>query len=95
MTPGSGLLYQQVSGTDMTGGSLFLVTDTGLRYSVSINNDSSAANKASNSKQEANQAAVRLGYQDVKPTAIPSVWSELLPKGPALDTASAAQPQGS
>jgi hypothetical protein len=71
------------------------VTDTGLRYAVSRNNDSAAANKAANSQQETNQAAVRLGYQDVKPMSIPSVWSELLPKGPALDTTSAAQPQGS
>lgn len=95
VTPGSGLLYQEVSGTDTSGGTLFLVTDTGLRYAVSRNNDSAAANKASDSRQEVNQASVRLGYQDVKPMSIPSVWSELLPKGPALDTASAAQPQGS
>ncbi|WUH90592.1 type VII secretion protein EccB [Streptomyces sp. NBC_00433] len=95
VTPGSGLLYQEVSGTDTSGGTLFLVTDTGLRYAVSRNNDSAAANKASDAKQEINQAAVRLGYQDVKPMSIPSVWSELLPKGPSLDTASAAQPQGS
>jgi type VII secretion protein EccB len=95
VTPGSGLLYQEVSGTDTSGGTLFLVTDTGLRYAVSRNNDSAAANKASSSQQGTNQAAVRLGYEDVKPMSIPSVWSELLPKGPALDTASAAQPQGS
>ncbi|CAG6397289.1 type VII secretion protein EccB [Streptomyces cocklensis] len=95
VTPGSGLLYQEVSGTDTSGGFLFLVTDTGLRYAVSRNNDSAGANKASNAKQETNQASVRLGYQDVKPMSIPSRWSELLPKGPSLDTASAAQPQGS
>lgn len=95
VTPGSGLLYQEVVGHDVSGGTLYLVTDTGLRYAVSRNNDSAAANKAANSQQETNQAAVRLGYQDVKPMSIPSVWSELLPKGPALDTTSAAQPQGS
>jgi type VII secretion protein EccB len=95
VTPGNGLLYQEVTGHDVSGGTLYLVTDTGLRYPVSRNNDSAAANKASNSQQQANQAAARLGYEDVKPTSIPSVWSELLPKGPALDTASAAQPQGS
>ncbi|WP_333768798.1 type VII secretion protein EccB [Streptomyces sp. IBSBF 2435] len=95
VTPGSGLLYQEVSGTDTSGGTLFLVTDTGLRYAVQRNNDSAAANKAATSKQETDQAAVRLGYPDVKPMSIPSAWSELLPKGPALDTQSAAQPQGS
>lgn len=95
VTPGSGLLYQEVRGTDTSGGTLYLVTDTGLRYAVSRNNDSVAANKASDSRQEVNQASVRLGYQDVKPMSIPSAWSGLLPKGPELDTASAAQPQGS
>lgn len=95
VTPGSGLLYQEVSGTDTSGGTLFLVTDTGLRYAVQRNNDSASADKASNSNQEINQASARLGYQDVKPRPIPSVWSELLPKGPLLDTPSAAQPQGS
>ena len=95
VTPGNGLLYQEVVGHDVSGGTLYLVTDTGLRYPVPRNNDSAAANKASNSQQQANQAATRLGYGDVKPMSIPSVWSELLPKGPALDPTSAAQPQGS
>lgn len=44
VTPGSGLLYTQVQGRQSTaGGSLFLVTDTGLRYAVQANGDSDAA----------------------------------------------------
>ena len=41
VTPGSGLLYRQVSGTSTTTGSVDLLTDTGLRYPIQMNNDSS------------------------------------------------------
>ncbi|MGW2368015.1 type VII secretion protein EccB [Streptomyces sp. NPDC001667] len=40
VTPGSGLLYRQVTGHQTTSGSIFLVTDTGLRYAVQSNGDS-------------------------------------------------------
>ncbi|MEV5510493.1 type VII secretion protein EccB [Streptomyces orinoci] len=40
VTPGSGLLYRQVTGHQTKSGSLFLITDTGLRYGVQSNNDS-------------------------------------------------------
>ncbi|MCQ8768587.1 type VII secretion protein EccB [Streptomyces telluris] len=40
VTPGSGLLYRQVTGRQTNSGSVFLVTDTGLRYAVQSNNDS-------------------------------------------------------
>ncbi len=42
MTPGTGLLYQQIQAGDEATGLTFLVTDTGLRYGVQTNNDSSA-----------------------------------------------------
>ncbi|KJY41212.1 type VII secretion protein EccB [Streptomyces sp. NRRL B-1568] len=42
VTPGSGLLYRQVTGHQTQSGSLFLVTDTGLRYAVQSNSDSGA-----------------------------------------------------
>ncbi|UQI47576.1 type VII secretion protein EccB [Streptomyces sp. HU2014] len=42
VTPGSGLLYRQVTGRQTNSGSVFLVTDTGLRYAVQSNNDSAA-----------------------------------------------------
>ncbi|RLU96595.1 type VII secretion protein EccB [Streptomyces griseocarneus] len=42
VTPGSGLLYRQVTGRQTSSGAIFLVTDTGLRYAVQSNNDSDA-----------------------------------------------------
>ncbi|MFK0101742.1 type VII secretion protein EccB [Streptomyces sp. NPDC091040] len=105
VTPGSGMLYRQFSGASPGTGSVFLVTDTGLRYAVQSNNDSSAgpsdigatASPGTPEEQatEANQAQIRLGYQDVKPLPVPEHWSNLLPKGPRLDTNSAKQPQSS
>ncbi|MEV7524141.1 type VII secretion protein EccB [Streptomyces sp. NPDC091371] len=107
VTPGSGLLYTQVQGKQTTaGGSLFLVTDTGLRYAVQANGDSDAEKSrigapdqqpqdAADHRPEASQAQIRLGYRRVTPALVPMAWSELLAKGPRLDTNSARQPQGS
>ncbi len=88
------------------GGSLFLVTDTGLRYAVQANGDSDAAQSGIGApdpskgggrtgRPEASQAQVRLGYGGVTPALVPIAWSEFLSKGPRLDTNSARQPQGS
>lgn len=106
VTPGAGLLYRQVTGHQTGNGSVFLVTDTGLRYAVQSNNDSgtdkskigddgrqTAGDTAA--QQEVNQAQVRLGYQNVDPVPVPANWSGFLPTGPRLDTNSARQPQGS
>ncbi|MFD7918537.1 type VII secretion protein EccB [Streptomyces sp. NPDC059740] len=94
VTPGEGLLYRETQGNDKGGGSLWLVTDTGLRYSVPVNNDSQ--DKAGSDKQEQNQAQVRLGYKNVThPANISKAWSDLLPKGPALDQTSARKTQSS
>jgi type VII secretion protein EccB len=109
VTPGTGLLYVEVTGKDTTNGTLYLVTDTGLRYAVPRNNDSAATTAtatptatvaaggaASGSAAEnVNQAQIRLGYASVSPKGIPLTWSEFLPKGPTLDTESALQAQGS
>lgn len=106
VTPGSGLLYTQVQGKQTTaGGSLFLVTDTGLRYAVQANGDSDAeqskigapdqSKDGTDARPEASQAQVRLGYGTVAPAMVPIAWSEFLSKGPRLDTNSARQPQGS
>ncbi|MFE7314822.1 type VII secretion protein EccB [Streptomyces sp. NPDC057555] len=93
VTPGSGLLYKQVSNPRSTSGPLFLVTDTGLRYAVPANNDS--ATKAGSDKQEQDQAQVHLGYGDARPPYMLEAWSKLLSAGPTLDTTSAKQPQTS
>ncbi|MEV7615285.1 type VII secretion protein EccB [Streptomyces sp. NPDC089799] len=111
VTPGSGLLYTQFQGKQAKGGgSLFLVTDTGLRYAVQANGDSDAEQSGigaspqpgtgdgkgkAEAAPEASQAQARLGYKDVAPALVPITWSEFLSKGPRLDTNAARQPQGS
>ncbi|MEU8528682.1 MULTISPECIES: type VII secretion protein EccB [Streptomyces] len=89
VTPGSGLLYTQVrSGGTGSDGSLFLVTDTGLRYAVRTNGEGQAGEIRS-------EARIRLGYGDVTPALVPAAWSDFLSKGPRLDTDGARRPQGS
>ncbi|MFE3829063.1 type VII secretion protein EccB [Streptomyces sp. NPDC059092] len=105
VTPGSGLLYTQVRGRQTNpDGSLFLVTDTGLRYAVQANGDSDASRseigtgdrpEQQDGRPEPSVAQIRLGYEKVTPALVPIAWSEFLSKGPRLDTNSARQPQGS
>ncbi|MFJ6436533.1 type VII secretion protein EccB [Streptomyces sp. NPDC091416] len=105
VTPGSGLLYTQVrEGQSGPDGSLFLVTDTGLRYAVQANGDSDAehsdigtggAREGQDERPEPSQAQIRLGYGKVTPVPVPVAWSEFLARGPRLDTNSARRPQGS
>ncbi|MFH8570675.1 type VII secretion protein EccB [Streptomyces sp. NPDC017993] len=93
VTPGSGLLYQQISTPEAKSGPLFLTTDTGLRYAVPRNNDS--ADKGGKADDEQNKAQIHLGYEGAHPPAILKAWSELLSEGPSLDVPSAAKPQTS
>ncbi|MBY8889181.1 type VII secretion protein EccB [Streptomyces sp. PTM05] len=104
VTPGSGLLYRQVTGSAGGSGPVFLLTDTGLRYGVQSNDDSDtarskvtdpSAGSTSDGQQQTDEAQVRLGYGGVQPVPVPRTWSSFLPAGPTLDTNSAAQPQGS
>ena len=105
VTPGSGLLYTQVQGRQTSpDGSLFLVTDTGLRYAVQANGDSDARRSdigtgdqqgQGDGRPEPSQAQIRLGYEKIVPSLVPIAWSDFLAKGPRLDTNSARQPQGS
>jgi hypothetical protein len=97
VTPGSGILLRRVSSLKTNIGSLFLVTDTGLRYSVPSNGDSDTA-AADTANQDASQTAdngpqKRLGYDGITPVAVPKAWADLLSAGPTLDTTSAKQPQ--
>ncbi|MEU3709386.1 type VII secretion protein EccB [Streptomyces catenulae] len=82
VTPGSGQLIQRVRTSQEKDGSLYLITDTGLRYRVPINNDSSS--KAGNANQEVNQAALRLGYKGVHADPMLMTWVDLLSEGPTL-----------
>ncbi|MFE1933811.1 type VII secretion protein EccB [Streptomyces sp. NPDC059474] len=104
VTPGTGLLYRQFKGKGTKTGSIFLVADTGLRYQVQSNSDSSAgkskigddeAKGKGTDSSNVNQAQIRLGYEGVDPLPIPATWSEFLPIGPRLDSNSARKPQGS
>ncbi|MEU9116690.1 type VII secretion protein EccB [Streptomyces sp. NPDC048483] len=94
VTPGSGLLYREAktARTKKDEGSLFLVTDTGLRYSVPTNNDGDKAGKAD---QEVGQNQMRLGYKDANVPSLMASWSQLLSAGPALNYKVAKQPQAS
>ncbi|MCD0486184.1 type VII secretion protein EccB [Streptacidiphilus sp. ASG 303] len=118
VTPGTGLLYRAVEGTPGTGGagadvsgSVFLLTEAGLRYRVVANGDSTAKSsvlphggqspdpaaqgQTPGQAQQGNDAQARLGYKDVVPSMVPRAWSDLVPAGPNLDTRSALQPQTS
>ncbi|MFD8548579.1 type VII secretion protein EccB [Streptomyces sp. NPDC059649] len=93
VTPGSGLLYTEVATPKAKNGSLFLVTDTGLRYLIPRNNDS--ATKAGSDKEEVDKARLHLGYGGTHPPLILKAWSSLLSNGPVLDIRSAKKPQSS
>ncbi|MEU2183422.1 type VII secretion protein EccB [Streptomyces thermolilacinus] len=105
VTPGTGQLFRQFTGSRTDAGFLFLVTDTGLRYAMQSNGDNPADDSGIGSSgseeerkarlQEAQQAQNRLGYKDVDPQPIPAAWAAFLPTGPRLSTAAARQPQGS
>ncbi|MEU4798526.1 type VII secretion protein EccB [Streptomyces sp. NPDC023327] len=103
VTPGSGQLYRHFLGSETEAGTVFLVTDTGLRYAMQSNSDSAtddegigtSARQQKRERQEARQAQTRLGYGDTEVTPVPAAWSNLLPTGPRLSTAAARQPQGS
>ncbi|MFC7308693.1 type VII secretion protein EccB [Streptomyces monticola] len=101
VSSGSGLIFQEVRSATGGGGGWYLLTDTGLRYSLPSGNDSAAdkdGSKATGSKDgqpsETDKARTRLGYEKVKrPAIVPRNWAEFIPKGPMLDTGSAAQEQ--
>lgn len=107
VTPGTGLLYQQIQAGHEPSGLTFLVTDTGLRYGVQTNNDSSAkpsgigadakdtGQSRAAQQQATHRAQMLLGYKDIEPVRVPVNWSQFLPMGPRLDTNAARQPQGS
>lgn len=97
VTPGSGILLRRVSSLKTNIGSVFLVTDTGLRYSVPSNGDSDTT-AADTQSQDASQTSdngpqKRLGYDGITPVPVPGAWAGLLAAGPTLDTTSAKQPQ--
>ncbi|MGW6907654.1 type VII secretion protein EccB [Streptomyces sp. NPDC054940] len=97
VSPGSGLLFTKLTGASGGGGSTFLVTDTGLRYSVPTRNDSAVTGgeKADSQQQQTNTAQVRLGYGKIRAVPVPAAWADLLAAGPELSSGNAQQAQGS
>ncbi|MET8475314.1 type VII secretion protein EccB [Streptomyces sp. NPDC006422] len=93
VSPGSGLLYQEKEGESASGFN-YLVTDTGLRYYLPVNNDSGKDGSGSD-KDEVGKAQIRLGYEKTTKVSVPSQWSKLLPSGPDLTTKAAEQTQNS
>ncbi|WP_354640494.1 type VII secretion protein EccB [Kitasatospora camelliae] len=107
VTPGHGLLFRAVenAAAQDSSGTDFLITETGLRYSLPANGDGGAKktdNGASPApqqpqseadKQEANEAQARLGYKGVTPSVVPKAWTDLVPAGPVLNTKTAVQAQ--
>jgi type VII secretion protein EccB len=86
VSSGSGLLFEEVTGSAQGGGATYLLTDTGLRYALPSNNDStasgtsasttSAASAAGSSTgtdggaSETDKARTRLGYEKVSAPVI-------------------------
>ncbi|OKI97243.1 type VII secretion protein EccB [Kitasatospora sp. CB01950] len=104
MTPGHGLLYRALEGkvgpNDGSSGRDFLITDSGLRYSLPANNDGGAGatpspspNAQGGDKKGTNESQVRLGYKSINPQFVPDEWSRLVPAGPVLNTNTALQAQ--
>jgi type VII secretion protein EccB len=105
VTPGSGQVYQQFQGGATDVGPVFLVTDTGLRYVLQANGDSTGdstgvdaatGRPGEGGRSRQRQAELRaqrlLGYAEVRPAPVPAAWSAFLPLGPRLSTADARQP---
>ncbi|BAJ31096.1 MULTISPECIES: type VII secretion protein EccB [Kitasatospora] len=103
VTPGHGLLYRAVEGETLgadgqaSSGSDFLITDSGLRYSLPANSDGGSGSTPSPApeagKTTTNESQARLGYKDVLPPPVPLAWSKLVPAGPVLNTNAALQRQ--
>ncbi|MCC9311395.1 type VII secretion protein EccB [Kitasatospora sp. RB6PN24] len=105
VSPGHGLFYRAMDNGAQGSGSDFLVTETGLRYSVPANSEGTPSGGANPSpspsaggqqtQPQVNEAQARLGYKDDVPVPVPKAWSDLLPAGPALNTMTATQEQNS
>ncbi len=90
VTPGSGLLFRQLTGGTSGGGGIYLVTDTGLRYSVPKD-----ATANTDDTKKTKDAQTLLGYGQIKPVDVPRAWAAFLPTGPVLSPQAAAQEQES
>ncbi|MDH6122446.1 type VII secretion protein EccB [Kitasatospora sp. GAS204B] len=106
VSPGHGLFYRAMDNTADGSGSDYLITETGLRYSVPASSEGTVAGASPTptaaasaspapAQQQVNQAQDRLGYQNTTPVLVPKAWSNLIPAGPELNTNAATQVQNS
>ncbi|MFE9428864.1 type VII secretion protein EccB [Kitasatospora sp. NPDC006697] len=105
VSAGHGLFYRAMDNTTQGSGSNYLITETGLRYSVPASSEGAPSGQASPSaapsqpaqpaQPQVNEAQARLGYKDDVPVPVPKAWSDLVPAGPALNTNAATQEQNS
>ncbi|CAM5531068.1 type VII secretion protein EccB [Streptomyces spiroverticillatus] len=102
VTPGSGQLFRQFTGTRTDIGPVFLATDAGFRHSLQTKGIAEPGDSGYRDGPDpaADMRAPKtamdlLGYSDAACTPIPAAWSSLLPTGPRLSTGAAVQVQGS
>ncbi|MDH6137260.1 type VII secretion protein EccB [Kitasatospora sp. MAA4] len=104
VSPGHGLFYRAMDASSEGSGSDYLITETGLRYSVPATSEGTDATASASpspspsagaAQPQVNEAQARLGYKDTVPVLVPKQWSDLVPAGPALNTKTATQAQNS
>lgn len=100
VTPGHGLFYRAFDSSPNGSGNDFLITETGLRYSVPSSSDSAQSGASPAPAQSGSgdpggdNPQARLGYKDIQqPALVPSQWSNLVQPGPVLSTSAAGQAQ--
>lgn len=92
--PGTGALIREVTGrADDPTGTLYLLTDSGLRYQIV--NDAPEQGGAPPQPGGDSEAKIRLGYRGIDPTPVPRAWSSLVPVSVRLSVKDAKQPQSS
>ncbi|MCF2533664.1 type VII secretion protein EccB [Yinghuangia soli] len=92
--PGTGALIREFIGTsDDKSGTLFLVTDAGLRYQIPNEPEKEGGPLPQGSEDSI--AKIKLGYKGIAPSPVPRAWAELMPLGVPLSHLSAAKPQTS
>jgi hypothetical protein len=92
--PGKGALYKEEAKPG-AGGTVYLLTDSGLRYVIPNESLDPAQPAPQLGPDGESDAQARLGYQGVRPQTVPREWSELVQRGPSLSALAAKKPQGS
>jgi type VII secretion protein EccB len=72
-------------------GAVYLVTDQGIKYALADSGAPSPTGTSANAQSTVDTAGIedRLGYAGVAPVALPALFLDLIPQGPALDPTAA------